>query len=251
MKFTNKKKYTFALAIPTFNNHYDIKKLYKKFKKAKLKNYFICFIDDSYSSLTINKIKKNFIKNSTVIKGPRLKNGRCAAVKIGFDWILKNINTKVIVEMNSDLSYDPKDIVRGLKVINNDNDLVIGSKYLKNSIVKNRSKSRIFFSYIVSLACRKIFLNEITDYTNGFRFYKRSFLKKIVKKKLTYDSPGENLNILLFSIFLKGKIVEIPSYYEGNLTSHWSLGITSIIKLLLQTIIVIFSYIVRIYFTKK
>ena len=249
MKFRNKKKtYIFALAIPTFNNHYDIQKLYKNFKKAKLKNYFICFIDDSYNNSTIKEIKKNFKKHYTVIKGPRLRNGRCAAVKTGFDWILKNINTEVIIEMDSDLSYNPLDIKKGLKALKNHTDLVIGSKYLKNSIVKNRSKSRIFFSYIVSLICRKIFLNKITDYTNGFRFYNRYFLQKIVKKKLTYDSPSENLNILLFSIYLKGKIKEIPSFYEGNLTSHWSLGIFSIIKLLLQTVIVILRYLLKIYF---
>ena len=67
-----KKKFNSVIVVPTFNNYQDIKKLSKYFNKSNLKNYFICFVDDSFDNKTKlyikNYFKKNFINERNSIR---------------------------------------------------------------------------------------------------------------------------------------------------------------------------------------
>ena len=241
-------KFSFAISIPIFNNYQDIEKLYLSFTKTKLKNYFICFVDDSNSNKALNEINKIFKKNYVIIRGPNKPNGRCAAVKKGFKWILKNINTEILIEMDSDLSYDPNDLLIPLNKKNQNYDILLGSKYQKKSRIINRSILRNFLSFIVTKLAKILFKKNISDFTNGYRIYKKNIIKKIIKKKIETDSPLENLNIVLYSIYLKANIKEFASSYNGNQTSHWSLNIISIFKLIFKTIYLFIYYFIKINF---
>ena len=118
-----------------------------------------------------------------------------------FKWIIKNIKSKYVVEIDSDLSHHPKDISKGIDVLKNTNcDLVIGSKYIKNSIVKNREPIRVFISKFMTVVCKYLFDSRVSDYTNTFRFYNYSLIKEFVKQKLVFKSPIGHLNNLLFII---------------------------------------------------
>jgi dolichol-phosphate mannosyltransferase len=249
--FKHTNKFNFAISIPTFNNYKDIRKLSLSFKQTNLKNYFICFVDDSSSDKVLSEIKKYFKKNYIVITGPNLKNGRCAAVKRGFEWIIKNIKTDILIEMDSDLSYDPKDLLKAIDKKFQRFDLILGSKYLNNSISIKRSFLRNFLSLIVTKISRLFFKSNVTDFTNGYRIYKRNFYKRISKKNIETDSPLENLNIVLYSLYLKARITEFPASYVGNSRSHWSTNIIGLVKLSLKTIYLILYYFFKINFSKK
>ena len=245
-----KKKFNFAISIPVFNNSHDIKKLFLSFQKSQLKNYFICFVDDSTTSNVFDEINKNFKKNYFVIRGPNLKNGRCAAVKKGFQWIVKNIKTETLIEMDSDLSYNPKDLLKVFKKNNKNFDLFLGSKYLKKSTLIKRSFFRNMLSFLVTKISSFFFKKNITDFTNGYRVYKKKFYRRLIRKKFETDSPLENLNIILYSIYLKAKIKEFPASYKGNSASHWAMDIYGITKLSLRTIYLILYYFFKINFSK-
>ena len=181
-----KKKFKSLIVIPTFNNHQDIKNLSKLFNKSKLKNYFICFVDDSFDKKTNYAIRKNFKKNYKILNGPKIKDGRCEAIKYGFSWSIKNLKVKYFVEMDSDCSFFPDDILLGLKILDKNYDIAIGSKYLIYSKVVKRSFYRRILSYSVSFISKKLFDQNLTDYTNAFRCYnKKSILYIITKKKNT------------------------------------------------------------------
>ena len=245
-----KKKFSTVIVVPTFNNHQDIKNLFIYFNNSNLKNYFICFVDDSFDNKTKLYIKKYFKKNFKILNGPKIKNGRCEAIKLGFKWSLKNLKVKSFVEMDSDLSFYPNDIIKGLKLINKSNDVAIGSKYHKSSKVIKRGIIRKFISYFVSYLCNKYFDQKIYDYTNAFRCYNKRAILEILNNKIKFDAPAENLNIILLLLYKKMIIAEFPCTYLGQKNSHWSALnhnlILTFMKQIFQTIYIFIFYLKKI-----
>jgi len=213
--------FEFVILIPVFHNQDKIKELKKQLDQHVLKDdYFVCFVDDSNDEQTYIEIKKYFKENFYILKRNKKENFsvRFSASHSGFEWIINNLNTKFIVEIDSDLSHHPKDIYKGLKLLKEqDLDLVIGSKYLEGSIVKNRKLLRIFISKLISTLCRLIFYKNITDYSNTYRFYTFSLVKEFIYEKVLFKSPIGHLNNLLFILKKKYSVSEIPvEYIETN-----------------------------------
>lgn len=213
-KLTN---FDFAILIPVFHNKDKIKPLKDEIARYLSKfKYFICFVDDSSDNETKNEIEKTFRNNFHVLK--RIKkekfSTRFSASLEGFKWLSNNVDTNYIVEIDSDLAHHPKDIGNGIELLKSTNcDLVIGSKYHKESIVKNRKISRIFISKFITLICKILFDKNVSDYSNTFRFYKSSLVDNFINKKIVFKSPIGHLHNLLFIINSGYQIRDIPTSY--------------------------------------
>lgn len=224
MKSEKEKKYNsfdFAILIPVFHDQDKIKALKKNiYKYLKNKRFFICFVDDSSNKNTFIKINQLFKKNIYILKRKKKEkfSVRYSASLAGFKWIVNNIKTNHIVEIDSDLSHHPKDIIRGINKLKKGNyNLIIGSKYKDKSLVKNRKLFRILISKGITIVCKILFDNTISDYSNTFRFYEINLVKKFIRRKIIFKSPIGHLNNLLFIIQSKYKISDIStSYIEVN-----------------------------------
>ena len=95
----------------------------------------------------------------------------------GFKWALKK-KYDFVVQMDADLSHDPKDVPRLLKNLNH-YDLVIGSRYIEGVSVVNWPIRRLMLSYGANLYSRIITGMPINDGTGGFKAWKASLLEKI------------------------------------------------------------------------
>ena len=233
------KKYNFTVLIPVFNDEDKIKNLKLELKKCLAnQKYFTCFVDDSYNRDTLTEIKKSFKKNFHIIKRKKSEkySTRFSASYDGFKWISKNIKTKYVVEIDSDLSHHPKDIMRGINLLKEKKcDLVIGSKYFKGSKVENRKLLRIAISRSMTLVCRFLFGDKITDYTNTYRFYTSDLVNKFVNRKVLFKSPIGHLHNLLFILKKRYFIKEISvEYIEINPES--SVKIVSMLRYLIEFI---------------
>ena len=213
-KLTN---FDFAILIPVFHNKDKIKPLKDEIVKYLSKfKYFICFVDDSFDNETQNEIEKTFSNNFHVLKRVKKENfsTRFSASLDGFKWLNNNVETNYIVEIDSDLAHHPKDIENGIKLLKSSNcDLVIGSKYHRESVVKNRKISRVFISKFITLVCKILFDKNISDYSNTFRFYKSSLVKFFINREIVFKSPIGHLNNLLFIIKNGYQIRDIPTSY--------------------------------------
>jgi dolichol-phosphate mannosyltransferase len=206
-----------GIVIPPKNEQDNIKALSKSINKnLKSKKYLICFIDKSDDEQTIKLINKYFNKKKIhIIKEKKNKSAlttRCAASNLGFKWFIKNTNVDILVDLDADLAQDPKEINQAIKYLKH-NDVVIASKYLKKSIVIGRSKLRRLISYICTLVCQIIITNDISDFSNSYRFYKRRCIEKILKKKIIYQSPIQHLENLIILLRNNYKIKEMPTKY--------------------------------------
>ena len=217
-------KFNFVILIPVFNCQETIKELKNEIHRyLENENFFVCFVDDSTNNFTSDAIKENFKKNFFILKRKKFEkySTRFSASLDVFKWISKNIETNFVVEIDSDLAHHPKDIKKGIKILNEDDcSLVIGSKYLKDSNVQARPVQRRIISKILTLICKIMFDNQISDYTNTFRFYNMKLVNDFINRKITFKSPIGHLDNLLYIIKNKYKIREISTeYVEYNKNS--------------------------------
>ncbi|MDC1127046.1 glycosyltransferase [Candidatus Pelagibacter sp.] len=220
-----------SIIIPTLNEEKNIFKLYDAIKKKfKCKKYEIIYVDDDssdktqYKILSLKKQKKNV--KYIFRKEKNLSTAFLDGVKIS--------KGKYVVLMDADLQHSPSDINKLYNEITKNNlDIVIGSRFLKNS--SNYSKS---IKSIVRLSLSKIFISlinllfglNVTDPLAGFFISKKKSLKNnkhlykkgfkilldylIVNRKelKTKDIPinvnkrlhgNSKLNLKIFYLFLK------------------------------------------------
>jgi len=212
------KNYIYSVLVPTFHEEKNIKDFYKAFQRInnKSKKFFL-FVDDSKNNLTALKINKYFIETDYKIlkfKKDKKISTRCKSSWKGFIWLTKNINCDYVVEMDIDLAQHPKDLNRGLNYLSKKKgDVLIFSKYLKNSKNEGRTILRKTISYLYSKICRTLFSARITDYSNSYRIYKTESLKDLLKTKRNFDSPIQHLDNILFFIKRGYSIYETYCHY--------------------------------------
>jgi len=176
------------IIIPTYNEAENIKAVINKIFSLD-DNNSILVVDDNSPDGTSN-IVKNLTKDNTgklfLIKREK-KDGLGSAYKVGFKWALEQ-NFSYIFEMDADLSHDPNEI-KNLKrfLINNECDVVIGSRYLEGVSVVNWPLSRIFLSYFANIYVRLITCLPVNDSTSGFVGYSNKALSSLDINKIKFN----------------------------------------------------------------
>lgn len=167
-----------CVIIPTYNAKTTITKVIKEVLQF-VPNAIILVIDDNSPDKTADIVKNYFSKEKRVkLIVRRKKGGRGSAVIAGFKETLRDENIKFLVEMDADLCHDPKYIPIMIEKAKR-YDVVIASKYLKGSKIIGLPLKRIIFSKIVNFFIKLMLRVPITDYTNGFRCYRKEVLEKI------------------------------------------------------------------------
>jgi dolichol-phosphate mannosyltransferase len=111
------------------------------------------------------------------------KAGRGAAVKRGLEFARKEYKEcRYFLECDADGSHRPEDVIQVLKG-NESIDLVIGSRYLEQSLISNWPKSRRAFSRILNWTIPKVLRINVKDVTNGLRRYSANATAVILQKE--------------------------------------------------------------------
>lgn len=174
----------------------------------------IIIVDDNSPDGTQDTIRKNFAHDKKVILIVRkAKGGRGSAVITGFKEALKDKHIDFFVEMDADLCHNPKyihDLLKKCEIY----DVAIASKYKSSSQILGQKKHREIFSRFVNWYIRISLNIPLSDFTNGYRCYKRSVLETVNLNKI--QAKGFIvLSEILFYIYKEGfKIGEIPFVFQ-------------------------------------
>ena len=167
-----------SIVIPTFKEKENIKKLVNLIK-SEIEVSKIIIVDDSPDDGIKNEIN-NLKDINYIYRGKKL--GRGSAVIEGLNFSQKNFNSEIFIEMDADLSHDPKELKENLRLFKENNcDLLIASRYLKKSKIINWSIQRKIFSFLANLLAKFLLKIPITDYTNGYRIYSKDAVRHIIK----------------------------------------------------------------------
>jgi len=172
-------------------------------------------IDDNSPDKTaalVLELSKNDPRINIIIR--ERKMGLGSAYLRGFKFGL-NAKYQYIMEMDADLSHNPKDIPRLLEACR-ENDLVIGSRYSDGVHIVNWPFKRLFLSYFASFYVRIITKMKIKDPTGGFKCFKREVLENIGLEKVRSEGYSFQVEIN-YKVYKKGfKIKEIPIVFTDR-----------------------------------
>ena len=167
---------------PTYNERKNIQSLVEQVLGPN-PDYHLLVVDDNSPDKTAEKVKElqQLYPNLHLEERPG-KAGLGTAYLFGFQWALDR-DFEAIVQMDADLSHDPKDVPRLVADLEK-HDLVIGSRYVDGVSVVNWPIRRLILSYGANLYSRIITGMPINDATGGFKAWRGSLLDTIRLEKV-------------------------------------------------------------------
>jgi len=167
---------------PTYNERKNIQSLVEQVLGPN-PDYHLLVVDDNSPDKTAEKVKElqQLYPNLHLEERPG-KAGLGTAYLFGFQWALDR-HFEAIVQMDADLSHDPKDVPRLIAELEK-HDLVIGSRYVDGVSVVNWPIRRLILSYGANLYSRIITGMPINDATGGFKAWRGSLLDTIRLEKV-------------------------------------------------------------------
>tara|TARA_B100000575_G_C23124160_1_gene651031 strand:- start:1723 stop:2445 length:723 start_codon:yes stop_codon:yes gene_type:complete len=225
-----------GIVIPAYNEKENILKLIKGIRKYL--DCLIIIVDDSSNTDTQKILIKNKIKNLRYFNRGK-KSGRGSAVLFGFKKLIefrKDINC--LIEMDADLSHSPTELKRNLTFFyKNSIDLLIASRYLKQSSIINWPTSRKILSKLSNILARLLLGVPVRDYTNGFRFYSKSAAKTIISKCNKTGGGFIILSEIILILWKSGyKISEVKTIFRNRTRGESSVNLRLIIQSLIGLI---------------
>tara|TARA_Y100001970_G_C14250921_1_gene871802 strand:- start:1365 stop:2102 length:738 start_codon:yes stop_codon:yes gene_type:complete len=191
MKNTLKEKKINKLTIglPCYNEEKNIEKSIKEcfnfIKKNNISHFEILIIDNKSTDKSVEIIQKN-IKKKNYKNLKLIKNKKNILYSGSVEKIIKNSKFNLVAIMDSDNQYDPNDIFKLYKSLNNkDLDLVIGKRSYRQDSIFRKIVSKFFL--IIS---RILIDNNLSDLNCGIRILKKnSKIKKYITHKLNFCNP--------------------------------------------------------------
>lgn len=209
-----KKKKIYAVVI-SYNSFPVLDKLYKRINK----NIFdkIYFLDDNSTDGSAVKAEKydwKIIKNKKNLgHGGNLKKGLRIAFKEGADYV---------VEIHADNQYNPNSVSSAKKFIDNNYDLIIGSRFVnKNQWIEDGMPFMRYITNKLLSFITNLFLNKkLSEFHTGYKIFS-SRLYNLLPIKHNSNNYLFSFEIILQAAFfnLKYEEISIVSSYEGYHTS--------------------------------
>ena len=231
-----------AIIIPTLNELDNIESLIKTIQNN-LPESIIFIIDDSKTKEIGNLINSKNLKAKYFHR--ENSKGRGSAVLFGINKALEENRFNTFIEMDADFSHNPKELKKNIEYFNtNGLDLLIASRYLKDSKIINWGLDRRILSKLSNLLARNLLGIKIKDFTNGFRIYSQRAAEKITKK---CGNIGDGFIILSeIIVVIKNnffKIGEIETIFVNRVRGESSVNLKLIVASLYG--------ILKLYFIKK
>lgn len=169
----------------------------------------------------------------------RKKEGIGQAYLFGFKYLLERGSIDYVLQMDADLSHDPKSIKEFLSAAKNKSDLIVGSRYIKGgSLPKDWPWYRKFLSVFGNLYTQLLLGRNITDYTGGFNMYSMNILEKLDFSILDVSGYGFLIGLKYRALQQAKKITQVPIQFHDR---SWGNS-----KMPLSTLHKNFLYVVRL-----
>lgn len=204
-----------GVAIPSYNESENVFILINKILSV-LPNAKIVVVDDSKlyeNKRLLDSLKKidNAKRKQVKVLSREKKLGRGSAVRMGLLALLQNKDILYMFEMDADLSHNPEEFLMFFEKLEKENaDVVIGSRYLDKSKTVKWPIWRLILSKLYNKGINFWLGLSLTDYTNGFRLYKRDaveFLSRVALREKGFIALSEIAYRLKMNNF---KLVEVP-----------------------------------------
>ncbi len=194
-----------VVTIPAYNEENTISIVIGKIKEAMESNrynYEILVVDDGSNDNTVETAKK---AGAVVYSHPK-NYGLAETFKTEIKKSLK-MGADIIVHIDADNQYQPVEIPKLIKEINNGYDLVLGSRF--KGTIESMPLIKKFGNKAFSRVISNITRMKISDGQTGFRAFTREVAGKIkIISNHTYTQEQ-----IIRAVKEKFRIKEVPAYF--------------------------------------
>jgi len=163
--------------IPTYNEAGNIERILPKIIKET--NLDVLVVDDNSPDGTATIVKEyEFFNEKVFILERSNKTGLGKAYVAGFKKALE-LNYDFVIQMDADLSHDPRDLKYFIKALEAGAEAVFGSRYVGGVRVLDWDVKRLFLSIYANFYARITTGVPFSDLTGGFNAYSNKVLQKI------------------------------------------------------------------------
>lgn len=206
-----------VVIIPTYNEKENIEKMVRKVMSLD-GGFHLLIIDDGSPDGTATIVKKlqGEYSDRLFIEERSGKLGLGTAYIHGFKWSLEK-GYDFIFEMDCDFSHNPDDLIRLYNAAVEENaDLVIGSRYVSGVNVVNWPMGRVLMSYYASVYVRTILGMPVRDTTAGFKCYRRKVLESINLEKIKFKGYAFQIEMKFTAWKMGYKLFEVPIIFTDR-----------------------------------
>ena len=137
------------------------------------------------------------------------KRGLGTAYLAGFAWAIER-GYDYILQMDADLSHDPRHLPDFIRALDEGADLAIGSRNIPGGGVEGWGPLRHFISKGASVYSRKILGLGIHDLTSGYKAFRRTVLQSIDLAAVTSRGYSFQIEVTYRAILRRFRVVEVP-----------------------------------------
>lgn len=145
------------------------------------------------------------------------KEGLGPAYLHGFRWALDHAPAySHIVQMDADLSHDPKYIPGMLARCRDDADLALGSRWVPGGGIEGWSRLRLAISRGGSLYARTVLGVDVDDLTGGFKCWRREVLETIDLAAVQTKGYGFQIEMTFRALSAGFEVREVPIVFPDR-----------------------------------
>jgi len=219
-----------SVVIPVYNEEKTIKEMISRVEEVKGIDKEIIIIDDASTDGTVEILKKlQKEKPGLKIYFKEKNRGKGHTLKIGFG----HTTGDYVIIQDADDEYDPKDIKKLLRVLEEDNvDVVYGSRF--SGSYEDMSNLHYFGNKLLTLITNVLFGVMLTDMETCYKLMPGSFVRNLDIKSDRFDfEPEITAKILKAGLRIK----EVPINYRGRSFSEgkkitWKDGLVALYTLI-------------------
>jgi dolichol-phosphate mannosyltransferase len=225
------------LILPTFNEAENIEAILRAadavLAGAAPEGHRILVVDDSSPDGTGEIAERLAAELGTIeVLHRSERKGLGPAYLAGFAHSLDAGATHVM-EMDSDFSHDPNDLVRLLAAVREGADLALGSRYLPGGGVTDWGLLRQFVSRGGSWYARVVLGLEVRDLTGGFKCFRREVLEAIDLPTVRSQGYAFQVELTYRAVLAGFRVVEVPITFRdrqlGRSKMSWRIAVEAMI----------------------
>ena len=214
-----------CIVIPTYDEAENIIPLIDAVRRE-LPEARILVVDDSSPDGTADIVERRAESDANVAVLRRgTKSGLGAAYRAGFTQAIDS-GASICVQMDADLSHDPRYLPELVSAVRMGADLAIGSRYVPGGACVNWPFLRRFLSRWGNRYAAGMLGLAVNDATSGFRAYSSEALRRMDFASVEAEGYGFQVEMTHRLLRSNGRIVEIPIVFtdrvhgESKLSHH-------------------------------
>lgn len=178
----------------------------------------ILVVDDTSPDGTAAAVKQfqKTHKNVHCISGKKEGLGR--ALLRGMSYAIDTLGADILVQMDADLSHDPKKLPEFFQKLSDGADFVVGSRYIPGGSIPGnwgfiRKVYSVIGNSIVRFGLGRPFIH---DWTGGYRVLRKEFFQKAKEKLTPYSGYVFQIAFLHIAVSDGAKVAEVPIQFTDR-----------------------------------